>query len=181
MPALRAGDLICAFFELEWSMLDIVTIGAEVLTRAAEPVKDFDQGLKDFIERMFDAMRVGRGIGLAAPQVAVGKRIFVVQVEDDVPRVFVNPELVRTGERIVSLEEGCLSIPGVYADVKRSAEITVQAWNERGRPFTLDADGLLARVVLHELDHLNGVLFVDRLPEAAKAKVLAQYEKRRRY
>ncbi|HRZ89795.1 MAG TPA: peptide deformylase, partial [Spirochaetia bacterium] len=85
---------------------------------------------------------------------------------------------VLTSQELADLEEGCLSIPGVYAKLKRPEAVRIQAWNERGRPFNLDAEGLEARVILHELDHLNGILFVDRLSEPARKRVLAQYERR---
>ena len=101
-------------------------------------------------------MKQGKGVGLAAPQVGIPRRFFVMQIDGDKQRVFVNPEIVETSMELDSFEEGCLSIPGVYADLDRPAEIRVQAWNERGRRFTLGADGFLARVIQHELDHLNG-------------------------
>lgn len=161
-------------------MLDIYTIGADVLRAQAAPVDAFDGEFKDFVEQMFETMRLGHGVGLAAPQVGISKRLFVIQIDGDKPRVFANAEIVETGLEESTFEEGCLSIPGVYADMRRPAGIRVQAWNERGRPFSLDADGFLARVIQHELDHLNGVLFTDRLPEAKRDRLLKQYEKRMR-
>ncbi len=158
-------------------MLEIVTLGREVLTRTAEPVKDIDDKIRSLALEMLQAMRIGKGIGLAAPQVDLGLRLFVTEVEDR-PRVFINPEILLTSQEQADLEEGCLSIPGVYAKLKRPAAVRIQAWNERGRPFNLDAEGLEARVILHELDHLNGVLFVDRLSDPARKRVLAQYERR---
>lgn len=158
-------------------MLEIVTLGREVLTRTAEPVKDIDDKIRTLAREMLETMRVGKGIGLAAPQVDLGIRLFVTEV-DERPRIFINPEIVLTSQELADLEEGCLSIPGVYAKLKRPEAVRIQAWNERGRPFNLDAEGLEARVILHELDHLNGVLFVDRLSEPARKRVLAQYERR---
>lgn len=158
-------------------MLEIVTLGREVLTRTAEPVKDIDDKIRSLALEMLETMRIGKGIGLAAPQVDLGLRLFVTEVEDR-PRVFINPEILLTSQEQADLEEGCLSIPGVYAKLKRPAAVRIQAWNERGRPFNLDAEGLEARVILHELDHLNGVLFVDRLSDPARKRVLAQYERR---
>jgi peptide deformylase len=161
-------------------MLDVVRIGADILARKAEPLLEFNDALKETIAHMFEAMARDRGIGLAAPQVGIGSRFFVVSIDGDQPRFFANPEIVMTSEEQVDYEEGCLSIPGVYAKVKRSAFVKVQAYNERGRPFVLEADGLLARVILHENDHLNGVLFVDRLGDAKRARLLAEYERRLR-
>jgi len=161
-------------------MLDIFTIGAEVLRTKAAPVERFDEELTILVEHMFETMKLGKGVGLAAPQVGLGHRLFVMQIDGDKQRVFINPEIVETSVELDSFEEGCLSIPGVYADLERPAEIRVQAWNERGRRFVLGADGFLARVIQHELDHLNGVLFTDRLPEKSRTRLLAQYEKRMR-
>jgi len=161
-------------------MLDIFTIGAEVLRTKAAPVERFDEELATLVEHMFETMKLGKGVGLAAPQVGLAQRLFVMQIDGDKQRVFINPEIVETSVELDSFEEGCLSIPGVYADLERPAEIRVQAWNERGRRFVLGADGFLARVIQHELDHLDGVLFTDRLPEKIRVRLLAQYEKRMR-
>lgn len=156
-------------------MLDIVTYGHESLRKKAEPVTEFGAELKAFVEEMYESMRVGRGIGLAATQVDRNIRLFVTGADGDKLRVFINPEIVLTSPEEDEFEEGCLSLPGLYEVLKRPAAIKVQAWNERGRPFVLEADGLLARVILHENDHLDGVLFVDRLPEAKRDKVVARY------
>jgi peptide deformylase len=161
-------------------MLDIYTIGADVLRQNAAPIEKFDDELAALVERMFETMKLGKGVGLAAPQVGLAHRLFVIQIEGDKPRVFINPEIVETSLELESFEEGCLSIPGVYADLDRPAAVRVQAMNERGRRFTLEAEGFLARVVQHELDHLNGVLFTDRLPERSRDRLLKQYEKRMR-
>jgi len=162
-------------------MLDIFTIGADILREKASPVETFDAAFAEFVARMFETMKLGRGIGLAATQVGVAKRFFVVKLEDDEPgRVFANPEILMTSPEESSYEEGCLSIPGAYAKLKRPSQIKVQAWNERGRPFTLEAADLLARVIQHENDHLNGVLFTDRLSERSRERVLSDYEKRLR-
>ena len=161
-------------------MLDIYTIGADVLRKNAAPIEKFDDELAALVGKMFETMKLGKGVGLAAPQVGLPHRLFVIQIEGDKPRVFINPEIVETSLELDSFEEGCLSIPGVYADLDRPAAVRVQALNERGRRFTLEAEGFLARVVQHELDHLNGVLFTDRLPERSRDRLLKQYEKRMR-
>lgn len=105
------------------------------------------------------------------------KRIFAVHVDKDVPRIFINPSIVETSQELVKYEEGCLSIPGVWAEVSRSKTLRIQAWNEKGRPFTLETEGILARAILHEYDHLEGILFFDRLPELKRDKLLAKFEK----
>jgi len=161
-------------------MLDIYTIGAEVLRQKALPIERFDDELASLVETMFETMKQGKGVGLAATQVGLTQRLFVVHIEGDKPRVFINPEIYETSVDLSNFEEGCLSIPGVYAELDRPAEIGIQAMNERGRRFTLGASGFLARVIQHELDHLDGVLFTDRLPERSRDRLLAQYEKRMR-
>lgn len=159
-------------------MLDIYTIGADVLRKKAEPVTAFDEELAALVEEMFSTMKLGKGVGLAGPQVGVGRRLFVMQIDGDKQRVFINPEIIETSLELSTYEEGCLSIPGVYSDLDRPAEIRVQALNEKGRRFTMGAEGFLARVIQHELDHLDGVLFTDRMPEAARQRLLDQYRKR---
>jgi peptide deformylase len=119
----------------------------------------------------------GRGIGLAGPQVASPLRLFVTSVEGDKPRIFINPEIVLTSQEMVEIEEGCLSLPRLYVDVVRPESVRVQAWNEKGRPFTVETGGLLARVILHEYDHLEGLLFIDRLKDGKRDKALAQYRR----
>lgn len=160
--------------------MEIITLGDEILRKKAVTVGDIDAALAALAKDMLEAMRVGRGVGLAGPQVGELKRIFVTQIEGDVPRVFINPSIIETSPELSEYEEGCLSIPGMYADVTRPAAVRVQAWNERGRPFTIDADGFLARVILHEYDHLEGTLFIDRLSEAKRNKLVTLYEKKKR-
>lgn len=159
-------------------MLSIIKYGDERLHQKCETVADIGADLAAYLEKMFDAMREGNGIGLAAPQTGRTERFFVTNVGGDKPRAFINPEILMTSPEEAMYEEGCLSIPGIYTEIKRPARVSVQAWNERGRPFTLDADDLLARVILHEFDHLNGILFVDKLSAVKRKRVLEQYEKR---
>ncbi|MDC7232273.1 MAG: peptide deformylase [Spirochaetales bacterium] len=160
--------------------MDIYTIDIEkelaVLRTRSELVKDIDQQLVDYTNQMIKSIE-GIGIGLAAPQVGRNERFFVVHLDQMDPLVFINPEIIGTSEELSSYEEGCLSIPGMYGDVKRPAVIQIQAWNQKGRPFKLEADGLLATVIQHEFDHLNGKLFIDHLSDRKKAKLLKKYEK----
>jgi peptide deformylase len=157
-------------------MLEIVTYGNEILGRKAEPVKDIDDSIRSLAADMLGAM-AGRGIGLAGPQVASPLRLFVTSVEGDKPRIFINPEIVLTSQEVVEIEEGCLSLPRLYLDVVRPESVRVQAWNEKGRPFSVETGGLLARVILHEYDHLEGLLFIDRLKDGKRDKALAQYRR----
>jgi peptide deformylase len=158
-------------------MLDLIYVPDELLTQKAEAVGDINGEVSEMAAEMIEAMHNGKGIGLAGPQVGRLQRLFVTHVPDDIPRVFINPEIIGTSMEEGVYEEGCLSIPGIYADVKRPSSIQVQAWNERGRPFSLDVRGLLARVILHEYDHLNGVLFLDHLKEKTREKLMKKYER----
>jgi peptide deformylase len=161
-------------------MLSVVKLGNEILTKQAAVIPDIDRDITDLAQAMIETMHVDRGIGLAGPQVGELKRLFVTHVEGDTPRIFINPQIVQTSHELLSYEEGCLSIPGIYADVIRPAFVTVQAWNERGRPFTIDADGMLARVILHEYDHLNGVLFIDHIDEKKRQRLVKMFEKKQK-
>jgi peptide deformylase len=160
--------------------MDIITLGSDLLRQKAETVKKFDADLAQTAEEMIRFIHQGGGVGLAGPQIGCMKRIFVVHVEGDSPRVFVNPSIIETSPETVKYEEGCLSIPGIWAELIRPKTVKVQAWNERGRPFTLEAGGILARVIQHEYDHLEGILFIDRLSEPKRNRVLAKLEKARR-
>ena len=161
-------------------MMTIKTIGEPVLNKTAAQVEIFDEELLFFINEMIETMIVKKGIGLAAPQVGVLKRLFVCQIQDKEPLIFINPEIIFTSTEICTYEEGCLSIPGIYADVIRPENITVQAFNVNGKPFTLDAEGFLARVIQHENDHLNGKLFIEHLSERKRTKILKIYEKKKK-
>jgi peptide deformylase len=158
--------------------MKIYTLGDEVLYKKASLVPDIDKKIADLSSAMIETMYEGNGIGLAGPQVGEGLRLFVCHVPDDQARVFINPEIIGTSQEIIPYEEGCLSIPGMYAEVVRPAFLSVQAWDERGKPFTLDADGMLARVIQHEFDHLNGLLFIDHLEEKRKKRIIKLFQKK---
>ncbi len=158
------------------SNLELVIHPDTLLRGTSEKVADIDGEMQELALAMVDKMHEARGIGLAGVQVGRLKRLFVVHVEGDKPRIFINPSIIETSMETSDYEEGCLSIPAVYADVTRPAAVKVQAWNERGRPFNLDAEGLLARVIQHELDHLNGVLFIDYLKNNVRDRVMSKYD-----
>jgi peptide deformylase len=159
------------------SRLKVVCHPDPLLREKSMRVDDIDDAVAELASDMVDAMHRARGIGLAGVQVGRLERLFVVHVDGDIPRVFINPSILETSLEQGGHDEGCLSIPEIYADVTRPLAVRVQAWNERGRPFTLDAEGMLARVVQHEYDHLNGVLFIDHLSEEVREKVLADYDR----
>ncbi len=156
-------------------MLNIITLGDEQLRKHSIVVPDLNGTVHTLIEQMFESMREYKGIGLAAVQVGNLYRLFITEVGGDRPRVFVNPEILETSVEQISYEEGCLSIPGIEADVLRPQRVRVQAWNEKGRPFTLDAEDMLARVVQHEYDHLNGVLFIDHIDPKKRERLVRQF------
>lgn len=154
-------------------MLSVITLGDRRL-RARSELTD-PAAVRDLVRRMFETMYDQDGIGLAAVQVGRPLRVFVTKVKDDRERVYVNPEIVETSIEQETAEEGCLSIPGVHADVTRSACVSVQATGLNGRTFRLNASGLLARAIQHEIDHLNGVLFIDHLDKRQRDALLAEY------
>jgi len=155
--------------------MQIITLGSEVLRQKADRIQKVDAKIADIAKQMFEILKRDKGVGLAGPQIGFMKRIFVTHIEGDEERVFINPSILETSHETAKLEEGCLSIPGVYADVVRSESIKIQAWNEKGRPFTMETKGILARVILHENDHLDGVLFLDHLSESKRERLMAKY------
>ena len=144
---------------------------AAVLRKRARPVGRVTAELLRLADAMITAMRDANGVGLAAPQVGVSKRLFVAEVEERV-HVIVDPEIVKMdGEEADT--EGCLSIPGIIGEVPRATRITVKGRNRRGRGITVEAEGLLARVFQHEIDHLDGVLFLDRVIDRSTIREVA--------
>jgi peptide deformylase len=139
------------------------TYGDPVLRSRARPVEVFDQALADEVRRMGELMNDALGIGLAATQLGVMHRVLVYRADPDGPLgVLVNPEIEWKGEELETLEEGCLSLPGVAVDVERPVHVRVRAVDEHGEPLLVEASGLEARVIQHEVDHLDGVLILDR-------------------
>jgi peptide deformylase len=147
----------------------------------AERVTVVDEDVKRLVEDMFETMYTAPGIGLAATQVDVHKRIIVIDVSDgrDQPYCFINPEIV-TADGRDSFEEGCLSVPGLYEFVERAERIKVKALDRNGEPFELEADGLLAQCIQHEMDHLEGKLFVDYLSPLKRERLKKRYLKKAR-
>lgn len=148
----------------------------EGLRRTATAIDTFDPPLRALVRAMIATMQAARGIGLAGPQVGDDRRFFVIQVPETEPIVFVNPRIVAASPDRTKYEEGCLSIPGVYADVTRPDAVTVVAQNLSGDEFRLDAEGLPARVIQHEIDHLDGVLFIDYLSRRRRERLMAHYQ-----
>jgi peptide deformylase len=118
--------------------MEIFTLGNELLRQKAKPIKKIGPEYLKTAEELLNALHEGKGVGLAGPQVGIMERIFAVHVEGDIPRIFINPSIIETSQETWKYEEGCLSIPGIYTDVIRSKAVKIQAWNEKGRPFTLE-------------------------------------------
>jgi peptide deformylase len=161
------AQLVVEKKKLENPPLEIHYLGDRVLRQPAKRVAKVDQSIRQLAQEMLQTMYSADGIGLAAPQVGINKQIIVLDCEPDNPNnkplVLINPVIKRFGRSLCNAQEGCLSIPGVYLDVMRPEEIEVTYKDENGRPQTLKATGLLSRAIQHEMDHLNGVMFVDRV------------------
>ena len=153
---------------------DIHKLGDAVLRTPARRIGKVDEAVRSLARDMLVSMYAARGIGLAAPQIGVHQQLLVIDLELEDPAspplVLINPEITGVGGTICTYEEGCLSIPGVYLDVVRPSVVEVSFRDEMGRPKRLKADGLLARCIQHEMDHLNGVLFVDRVTDEEKLR-----------
>lgn len=153
-------------------------MGDDILRRESLPLGQIDDTTLQLVDDMFITLKKSRGIGLAAPQVGKNIRLFIVLLEEkDEGMVFINPEIIMTSEELCSMEEGCLSIPKVYEKVFRPKIVTVQYLDINGKKQMLKASGLLARVIQHEYDHLNGILFLDRVEEKVREKAIVKFEK----
>jgi peptide deformylase len=147
--------------------------GDPVLRTRARPVDRFDDDLRDEVERMGHLMNDALGVGLAATQLGVMHRVLVYRVHQQSPvAVLVNPEIEWSGSDSETLEEGCLSLPGVHVDVDRAVHVRVRAQDERGDPLVIEASGLEARVIQHEIDHLDGVLVLDRISRSQRKEAM---------
>ncbi|MFP4114424.1 MAG: peptide deformylase [Spirochaetales bacterium] len=155
--------------------MEIQVYPAEILRRRASLVPD-PSAVAIRAREMIELMLANDGIGLAAPQVGIAERFFVLRLPRDRERVFVNPEITERSRRTVRSDESCLSLPGISVDVERAARVNVRAWDEHGEPFELSARGLLARAIQHELDHLNGVLCIDRIDTKRRDRLIRRLE-----
>ena len=150
------------------------------LRKVAEPVEGVDDTIRQLVDDMFETMYQAPGIGLAATQVDVHKRIITIDISEDKsqPLCLINPEIVGS-EGVEKMEEGCLSVPGIYEPVERAEKITVKALNQQGKTYEMQADGLLSVCIQHEMDHLQGKLFVDYLSELKRKRIRKKLEKLR--
>jgi len=166
------------------SVKKIVTIPDPILKKKSLPIENVDSSVKKLMDDMLETMYAAPGIGLAAVQVGVLKRVVVIDLskkeEKKTPLFFVNPEIISTSEEQVSYEEGCLSIPNQFAEIKRPNRCHVKYLDYNGKKKDLKADGLLATCIQHEIDHLNGILFIDYLSKLKKDLILKKVIKQKK-
>lgn len=163
---------------------DIVLMGDPILRQPGDEVTDFDDGLEVLVQDMFETMYHAEGIGLAAPQIGLSRRIIVVDLEaqeDEESRrvAVVNPVVSWQSEETEKQSEGCLSIPGLEEVVKRPASVRVEGQDPEGKELVVEADGLFSRALQHEIDHVNGILFVDRVSPLKRKMLLKKWKKLR--
>ena len=160
---------------------EIIKLPDKRLRLVSEPVKQVDAGIRKLVDDMFETMYKAPGIGLAAIQVGVAKRVITLDLskkeDDHEPQVFINPEILWQSEERAKFEEGCLSIPDYYEEVERPAEVKVKYLDLAGKKREIDAKGLLATCLQHEIDHINGVLFIDHLSKLKRDRVIKKFTK----
>ena len=160
---------------------EIIKLPDKRLRLKSEPVKQVDSGIRKLVDDMFDTMYKAPGIGLAAIQIGVGKRVVTLDLskkeDNQEPQVFINPEITWKSEKTAKYEEGCLSIPEYYEEVERPAEVKVKYLDLDGKKHEIEAKGLLATCLQHEIDHINGVLFIDHLSKLKRDRVIKKFAK----
>jgi peptide deformylase len=160
---------------------EILILPDKRLRQVSDPVKKIDTEIRTLVDDMFESMYDAPGIGLAAIQVGTPKRVITMDLakkeEPKAPQVFINPQILWSSEEKATYEEGCLSIPEFYGDVERPAQVKVKYLDLEGEPHELEANGLLATCLQHEIDHLNGVLFIDHLSKLKRDRVLKKFTK----
>jgi peptide deformylase len=160
---------------------EIIKLPNKRLRLLSEPVKQIDAGIRKLVDDMFETMYKAPGIGLAAIQLGVAKRVITMDLskkeDDHEPQVFINPEILWQSEERAKFEEGCLSIPDYYEEVERPAEVKVKYLDLAGKKREIDAKGLFATCLQHEIDHINGVLFIDHLSKLKRDRVIKKFTK----
>ncbi|MDQ3556625.1 MAG: peptide deformylase [Gemmatimonadota bacterium] len=161
------------------SLLPIRMLGDKVLRRPADEVEEVDDEVRRLIDDMFETMREAEGIGLAAPQVGLSRRVIVVDVHDEAtpPFALINPRIVESTPATERAEEGCLSMPGLQAVVERPSHVTVEGLDRHGSPCVVSGGELLGRCLQHEIDHLDGVLFIDRIGPLKRNMLIRKWRK----
>ncbi len=156
-------------------MYNLVYYPHKTLLSIAKPVKKFNANLETLLKAMRCIMDEKKGVGIAAPQVNASFRCFFARLDEEY-FIFVNPVITTYSLETSVMEEGCLSIPRIYADVERPQAISIEAHNQKGKLFTLDAEGYLARIIQHEMNHLDGILFIDKISTSARKRALKAYK-----
>lgn len=159
----------------------LIILPDPLLRQQSKPVETVDSEIQRLADDMLETMYDAPGIGLAAIQIGVARRMLVIDLsrddEDNKPQVFINPEILKVSDEVSTYEEGCLSIPDYYAEVERPASLTVGYVDRDGKQQTVEADGLLATCLQHEIDHLNGVLFIDHISRLKRDMVIKKFTK----
>ena len=158
------------------AILEIKEYGESILREKSLPVEEITPEILNLIKDMAETMYTASGVGLAASQVGVPKRIILVDGEEDGLIVLINPMIIKS-EGEVAAEEGCLSVPDIYSQVKRSSKVTIKALSENGDPIEITNEGLIARALQHEIDHLDGILFIDRIGRMERQILLNKLKK----
>ena len=164
------------------SVLDIRVLGDPVLRKETRVVGAVTDEIRALIDDLFETMRAAKGVGLAANQIGVARRVAVVDIgeEDPPPLVLINPVIVERGEEDETAEEGCLSIPEIFGDVTRQLRVVVEALDQDGKRSRTEAHGYKARAIQHEIDHLDGILFLDHLSAVKRGLLLSKWKKSRK-
>ncbi|HEY7194405.1 MAG TPA: peptide deformylase [Gemmatimonadales bacterium] len=157
-------------------------LGSPVLRQQSPPVARVDDAVRQLVDDLFETMRAAKGVGLAANQIGVAQRVAVVDIgdEDPPPLALINPVILDRGDELETAEEGCLSIPDIFGDVERPAHIVLEALDRDGKKFRVEAHGYKARAIQHEIDHLDGILFLDHLSAVKRSLLLAKWKKSRK-
>lgn len=164
------------------SVLKLHLLGSPVLRQRSAPVDAVDDTVRRLVDDLLETMYAAKGVGLAANQVGVARRVAVVDVGQDTPAplVLVNPRIVGRGDETDVAEEGCLSIPDIFGDVERPKGVILEALDRDGKPYRLETDGYQARAIQHEIDHLDGVLFLDHLSAVKRGLLLSKWKRLRK-
>jgi len=157
-------------------------LGSPVLRQQSPPVARVDDAVRRLVDDLFETMRAAKGVGLAANQVGVAQRVAVVDIGDEDPPALalINPVILDRGDELETAEEGCLSIPEIFGDVERPSHIVLEALDRDGKKFRVEARGYKARAIQHEIDHLDGILFLDHLSAVKRSLLLAKWKKSRK-
>jgi peptide deformylase len=164
------------------SLRKLHLLGSPILRQRADPVASVNDAVRQLVEDLFETMYAAKGVGLAANQVGIALRVAVVDASGETPEplVLINPRIVHKGEEMETAEEGCLSIPEIFGDVERPVQVVVEATGKDGTQFRLETSGYQARAIQHEIDHLDGVLFLDHLSAVKRSLLLSKWKRLRK-